>query len=605
MDYQIRHLSGARSGEISRLTLAGGRQMTIGRDPGADLCFEGAQNPSVSRWHARLSADPAGVRLHDLGSANGVLVNHESIAGARILNAGDLVQLGVGGPSFLVEPADGPDPRLDATRVIPHAARMQALNQRERGSRFSEKGVSKMLWISSACLAAAVVFVSVANAKNDARDLTPPAVEFKAPPAPAVSAPALQTARPAEPVRSSPRRPHTARQAPRATARSGALPRPAPVLLAKADAAPAPPVTPAPVVATPAAARSETRGEAEPLKSPAQIVRESLDAVVELGVTWQMVNVPTGRPVHLAQIDVEPNRRGKQLCSGKVSLWMRSANGPAPVLTLDQGDELYRPLGGQQTGSGVIVDANGFVLTNVHVAAPWNAPADWTGVAPPCLVDFATGTLTPLDRNLLPRQWIPSQASVTFTSLRWNRKRGRDAFSWTAIESGEMRGRSDLEAMFAKTKDRYKAEVVRVHDNHDVCLLKMSVPFRTHAIPLHPNDLLVQEGERVVIIGYPRTASYSAELTRALLAPRLGLAAQPTVDGGLIGRFATEGVAGWRNLYQLQTPSLGVGVSGGAVLDESGRAIAIVNSAIDGGRATGAVPIRYGLELLTARRILR
>lgn len=46
--------------------------MSIGRAPENDLCLD---DPTVSRFHARLSADAAGVRLRDLGSANGTTLD--------------------------------------------------------------------------------------------------------------------------------------------------------------------------------------------------------------------------------------------------------------------------------------------------------------------------------------------------------------------------------------------------------------------------------------------------------------------------------------------------------------------------------------------------
>lgn len=59
-------------------------QMVIGRDPNVEISIS---DPSISRKHARLRLDGSSVKLEDLGSANGTVVN-----GNR-LSPGDLVAL--------------------------------------------------------------------------------------------------------------------------------------------------------------------------------------------------------------------------------------------------------------------------------------------------------------------------------------------------------------------------------------------------------------------------------------------------------------------------------------------------------------------------------
>jgi hypothetical protein len=71
-------------------TLHGGIN-TIGRAPGNDvLLSEG----SVSRSHARIVVQPEGVRIEDLGSTSGTLVNGQRVTGPTWLRSGDTVQVG-------------------------------------------------------------------------------------------------------------------------------------------------------------------------------------------------------------------------------------------------------------------------------------------------------------------------------------------------------------------------------------------------------------------------------------------------------------------------------------------------------------------------------
>src|SRR4051812_25758816 len=51
-------------------------EMTIGRDPSADISVS---DQSVSRKHARVAREDGKVRLTDLGSSNGTLVNDKKV----------------------------------------------------------------------------------------------------------------------------------------------------------------------------------------------------------------------------------------------------------------------------------------------------------------------------------------------------------------------------------------------------------------------------------------------------------------------------------------------------------------------------------------------
>ena len=67
-------------------------EVILGRDDSsADLVIE---DPGVSRRHARVATDDAGVFLEDLGSSNGTYVNGRRISGAVDLAAGDEIQVG-------------------------------------------------------------------------------------------------------------------------------------------------------------------------------------------------------------------------------------------------------------------------------------------------------------------------------------------------------------------------------------------------------------------------------------------------------------------------------------------------------------------------------
>ncbi|MEM9381218.1 MAG: trypsin-like peptidase domain-containing protein [Planctomycetota bacterium] len=80
----------------------GGARLTVGRSPDNDLALEGDAFPSVSGHHARLDLEEGVLRVVDLGSRNGTLVNGKPIDGPTALEIGDQVRLGSVGPKFLV-----------------------------------------------------------------------------------------------------------------------------------------------------------------------------------------------------------------------------------------------------------------------------------------------------------------------------------------------------------------------------------------------------------------------------------------------------------------------------------------------------------------------
>jgi pSer/pThr/pTyr-binding forkhead associated (FHA) protein len=65
--------------------------LILGRSPEADVVL---QDPYASDFHIRLAFQGGEVRLHDLGSTNGTLVNGERVSAPLSLHRGDRVQIG-------------------------------------------------------------------------------------------------------------------------------------------------------------------------------------------------------------------------------------------------------------------------------------------------------------------------------------------------------------------------------------------------------------------------------------------------------------------------------------------------------------------------------
>jgi hypothetical protein len=99
----LRHLSGARAPAIETFPLDTFVTITLGRDPAATVRFDLVHDGLVSRAHARIVRMGEGelrFLLQDLNARNGTFVNRRRVRHEWPLSAGDVVQLGAGGPEL-------------------------------------------------------------------------------------------------------------------------------------------------------------------------------------------------------------------------------------------------------------------------------------------------------------------------------------------------------------------------------------------------------------------------------------------------------------------------------------------------------------------------
>jgi serine protease Do len=117
----IKHLSGSKANQAVGFPLDQMQVISLGRDAASTVAYDMDRDDAVSRNHATITRDPAQSTvfiLTDLGSRNGVFVNHSRITGSTALHHGDIVQLGTGGPEFSFEIDPPPAPTPKATRQI-------------------------------------------------------------------------------------------------------------------------------------------------------------------------------------------------------------------------------------------------------------------------------------------------------------------------------------------------------------------------------------------------------------------------------------------------------------------------------------------------------
>ena len=131
----LRGVTGTYFGKVIPLTA----RLTIGRGSDCDLVIDEAE---MSRHHAVIESPAGGIRLRDLGSANGTFVNGAWVHNAE-LKVGD--QIGFDRNRFLIESLG------DATQRARDAAAQPA-----RAAAPAKGGSSAVLWVVIAVLVAAV-----------------------------------------------------------------------------------------------------------------------------------------------------------------------------------------------------------------------------------------------------------------------------------------------------------------------------------------------------------------------------------------------------------------------------------------------------------------
>jgi len=102
----IRHLSGARAGQVDEFPAAGTNEILVGRDPDAAVCFDPSREDLVSRQHVKIVRDPESPNdfaVVDLQSRNGTFLNRQRVYASARLAHNDVIQLGPAGPEFRFE----------------------------------------------------------------------------------------------------------------------------------------------------------------------------------------------------------------------------------------------------------------------------------------------------------------------------------------------------------------------------------------------------------------------------------------------------------------------------------------------------------------------
>jgi S1-C subfamily serine protease len=586
----IRHLSGSKVNQIDQFDLAGLQEISLGRDPKSTVAYDLQRDDAVSRRHAviRIKNDKElYFRLADLNSSNGTMLNGERIGGEVELLPDDVVELGTGGPRFTfdVQPrpaslpsrtrAMGAMGAVDAaaTRIVAATQAEAATAERSMVPETQERSTAATATTSSTPVRTPVGKATILRMLSDERRSSRQ-VWIAALAAVLVLAIAGggiiwwhgQTV-------STQLQQQMAAQA----ARSEAIRSEAADALAKSIG----------------------------LK-PADIKRLG-ESTVYIHNQWQLYDRGSGRQIFQKMVKVGDDILPAivRLEDGRLVRW----------LTLDSDrTSFYRPVGTDHTGSGFVINEQGFILTNKHVASSWGSVYEdfltnsWNRGSVYTIRSDRHETMKNVDgvRNLI--QWIPENGGYLFEAARANP---------ISNDEREFYGRNDvLTVQFPGTRDEINATFLRASGEADVAEIKVDSTQSLSKLEL-ADDNTVQIGQKIILLGYPGVSQETFGVQQSTEGGRVRdkvvYIPEPTVTEGVVAKLPTKTdhrdqnngmtmIGSTGDTYQLDIFA-GPGHSGGPVIDSTGKVIAIMSMRrTSAEHVSFAVPVSYVRELLQPQR---
>jgi S1-C subfamily serine protease len=585
----IQHQSGSKVNQIEQFALEGCNELTFGRDPKAAVVFDPERDDLVSRNHAVIKVqqgEPPTFTIRDLDSANGTRVNGNPMKGEQELQVGDFVELGApGGASFVFDLQPRPPNLMSRTRVVG---------------------------------------VMPANATR-----VPASTSV------AAASPTTMTAKPAVGRETVERMIYTQRRATedaleaqqQRTTRVWQYLAMAVVLVIGISGG-AMYYLHHRVAANVAAAREEMRSAITSANagvnaaltqrlglSSQDLAQKYANATVNIQFQWRAYDRSTGKPLFHRALTVNGQ---------KLPCFVELANRTiVPWLTTEDEDQSNFIVGWSGKATGFVIDDQGYILTNKHVAAMWMRPIDedhlthlsgegelyqmqddTTKVQTPRRITLGAGGDWDRSGN---HSWVPANGGVIFRSKQpipvsgpMNNIEGKDEI---------------LEVRFPGQRAGISARLVRAAPDADVALIKIDTQQKLTWLELAEDDS-VKVGEKVTVVGYPE---YTNPTYVVFNKTEVGASSQgveqvpdPTVTEGIISHVGRGGdgkangehkasdvktVSDEGDLYQLSVPT-GAGNSGAPIFDSSGKVIGIFTYYLKGhDNVNYASPISYGRAL--------
>jgi serine protease Do len=343
--------------------------------------------------------------------------------------------------------------------------------------------------------------------------------------------------------------------------------------------------------------------------SPLEVAQKYSSATAYITMQWRLYDKETGKRVFHKIVAWKSK-------DNLLPAYVRLPNGAiVRWLTTEDDGHTNELIGAEGSGSGFVVDGQGFLLTNKHVAAGWKVeygfkPYESTGVLfqlDSSLKVANVGDFDPTNVEAL-YHWIPDSGGIVFDN--------KSPVPLNASDHLFEGKNEELDIRFPGQRVSYASRLIRASTDADVAEIRIDSIDGLPTVELEKEDG-VRVGEHVTVMGYP---GISEQKVATVVTHEVGreqehveLIPEPTVTDGLIAKLGSgsqkeNGVtttSTMGDVYQLTVLATGAGNSGGPVFDATGKVIGLFTYAKTRGaeRVTFAVPIRYGRDLLNPQKV--